>query len=186
MEQREEQAADTVSDASMSLVEANIIGMVAGLLGALVVLVPHWLLWGGGSLLAGLPIIFNPWFIVPAFLVSIVVHEALHALGWVLFGRQPWSAMKFGLHQMTPYAHCELPMRATGYRIGAIFPALILGGIPALLGTVLNNGALAIWGSLMVFVAGGDLAILWILRSVPGSTLVRDHPSRAGCEIVVA
>jgi hypothetical protein len=36
----------------------------------------------------------------------------------------------------------------------------------------------------MVFVAGGDLAIIWILRRVPGRTLVRDHPSRAGCEVV--
>lgn len=181
----DDQAAYTDAlDASMSLRDANIIGGLAGLLAALLVLLPHGLLWGGVSLLGRVPIIFRPWFIIPAFVLSIVVHEGLHGLGWMLAGRVPRAAIRFGFKDLTPYAHCSRPLRATAYRIGTAFPALILGLVPALFGTVLGNGALTLWGSLMVFVAGGDLAILWILRRVPGRALVRDHPARAGCVVV--
>jgi hypothetical protein len=168
----------------MSLRDANIIGGLAGLLGALLVLLPFWLLWGGVALLAGVPIIFSPWFIIPAFVLSIIIHEALHGVGWVLASRLPWSAISFGFKDFTPYAHCNQPMQARAYRIGTLFPVLVLGLLPALTGLALGSGALIIWAALMVFVAGGDLSIIWMLRRVPGRTLVRDHPSRAGCEVV--
>lgn len=173
-----------VRDVSMSLVEANIIGGAFGLLAALACIIPHWLLWGGASLGTGLQVVFNPIIFVPAFIVSILVHEGLHALGWGLFGRVPWSAMHFGVKDLTPFAHCREPLRATPYRIGAFFPGLILGVVPAGLGVATGSGVLTVWGSLMLALAGGDLAILWALRRVPGQALVRDHPTRAGCEVV--
>jgi hypothetical protein len=35
----------------------------------------------------------------------------------------------------------------------------------------------------MLAVAGGDLAAVWAIRDVPQGVLVRDHPSRVGCQV---
>lgn len=167
---------------SLSLLEANWIGTIAGLLGGIILVIPHWLLWGGFFLVSLTP--STALMLLAFVLVSIVVHEALHGLGWLLAGRIHWSDISFGFKSLTPFAHCSVPVTARAYRIGVIFPALILGGVPLLVGTLFNIEILTIWGSLMVMVSGGDLAVLWAIRSIPAPVLVTDHPSRVGCEIV--
>jgi hypothetical protein len=36
----------------------------------------------------------------------------------------------------------------------------------------------------MTIAAGGDLAVLLAIRQVSGSAWVRDHPTKAGCQIL--
>jgi hypothetical protein len=173
----------TWADASMSMVLATLIAFAMFPFVALVVLGPYALVWGMEDLRASIEVAFAlPWF-VPIFFLGIVVHEGLHGLGFAWVGGVPRREISFGVKwlTLTPYAHCVVPMRASAYRAAVALPALALGVLPALVGLALGNGVLAAWGTLLLGAAGGDLAILWAIRRVPGRAVVRDHPSRAGC-----
>ena len=117
---------------------------------------------------------------------GILVHEAIHGLAWAYFGRLPLQRIRFGFQAatLTPYAHALDPMPARAYRIGAVLPALLLGGLPFLVGTIVGSLSLALYGMIFVFAAGGDLLVLWLIRNVDARALVQDHPSRAGCIVL--
>jgi hypothetical protein len=73
------------------------------------------------------------------------------------------------------------PLPATAYRLGAVAPLVVLGIVPALLGTLMGWARVAAFGWLLVVGAAGDLSVLWLLRGVRPTALVVDHPTRAGC-----
>ena len=115
--------------------------------------------------------------------LGIVVHELVHAAVWVSAGRGGWSRVRFGWHwkALAPFAHYVDPLPASAYRLGAVAPLVVLGVVPALVGTLTGWGGVAAFGWLLAAGAAGDLAVLWLLRGVPPGALVTDHPSRAGC-----
>jgi hypothetical protein len=120
------------------------------------------------------------------FLIDNFVHELLHAFGWKVFGRQPWSAIHFGIFWkvITPYTHLKTPIDVNAYRIGGALPGLMTGLLPYLVGLWLGNAACLWLGIIMSAAACGDLLVLWLLRRLPAGTLVQDHPSRVGCTVV--
>lgn len=122
---------------------------------------------------------------IPAFVVAVILHEGLHALGWMLFGRVPPQQIAFGVDRATlsPYAHVKGPMRATPYRIGALLPLIVLGILPWLWGMATGEGAAVLFAGLMLSAAVGDIYVVWVIREVPGGVLVMDHPTRAGCYV---
>jgi hypothetical protein len=117
-------------------------------------------------------------------LLSIVVHELLHGLGFVLAGRVSWRELKFGLKWGVAYAHCKVPLSARAYRVATALPGIVLGLLPGLLGLALGNAWLTVYGALLSASALGDVLILWLLRSVPGEARVLDHPSEPGCQML--
>ena len=150
------------------------------------ILLPFWLLRGWDALKEGLLTAVTPWILVPALLLSILLHEGLHALGFLLFGRAPRHAVHFGIHRATlsPFAGCRAPISARAYRAAVILPALALGVLPAAVGLATGDGFLAVWGAFMLHAAAGDLIVLWTIREVPGSAPVLDHPERVGCRVL--
>jgi hypothetical protein len=118
--------------------------------------------------------------------ISIVVHEALHALGFIFIARAPRSSVHFGVDRrtLTPYAGCKAPVRASAYRAACLLPGIVLGLIPSALGIAIGNAPIAVFGAWMLAAAGGDLAAVIAMRRVSGSALVLDHPSRVGCRVV--
>jgi hypothetical protein len=116
-------------------------------------------------------------------IAGIVVHEGIHALAWSGFGQLPLKRIHVGFHAstLTPYAHALDPMPARAYRLGALMPALLLGGLPFVIGVAIGSASLALYGMIFVFAAGGDLLVVWLIRGVGPRALVLDHPSRAGC-----
>ena len=74
-------------------------------------------------------------------------------------------------------------MRASAYRLSIILPGLLLGILPGILGIVWLSLPLVLWGLLMTTAAGVDLAVLLAIRQVPGAAWVRDHPTKAGCQV---
>ena len=122
-----------------------------------------------------------------SFLLGVVAHEGLHAVGYVVFGRVPWSAIKIGMlwQSLMPYAHCREPITASAYRTAIALPGLLLGVLPATIGVVFGIGWLTVWGSVMFALASGDMLVLWTIRAVPGKALVRDHPKLVGCTVLL-
>ena len=128
----------------------------------------------------------NLLWIILALIAGIIVHELIHAITWIYFGEKKKEQIKFGVNwkTLTPYVHCNEPMDITSYRWGAAAPGIVLGVIPYLVGLIVQNPLLAIFGLFFCFAASGDAIILWILRKVEKGKMVEDHPKNAGCYVI--
>jgi Putative zincin peptidase len=145
-------------------------------------LIPFSLIWGREPLLTAFT---NSAIIAPA-LVLVVAHELLHAISWKFAGGLSFRDFKFGIawKTLSPYCHAMKPMTARAYRFGAIMPGLVLGLLPIAVSTLTGDGFLAVLGALLTAGAVGDVYVLWLLRDVPSSVQVIDHPKRAGCIVL--
>jgi len=169
-------------DVSVSMEQANIYGIAFALPAAILQV-------AGFSLVYGIQAFAPTWnlaFLVLAVLLGIFLHELIHGLAWMFFGKKPRSAIQFGFMWKTfsPYAHCTEPLGVGAYRLGTFMPGLLLGILPFVIAMLTGSGDL-IWFSLFhTSAACGDWLILWLLRSVPADALVEDHPTRAGCYVI--
>jgi hypothetical protein len=175
------------ADATVSWVTANLVAVAFIPLTILGLCLPYALIWGDA--MVSLERLFEGmvwWTAVFIFLLSIIVHELLHAVGYMWAGGVPRTAIKFGFswRGLAPYAHCHQPMTARAYRTAVLLPGLILGLIPGILGLLFGSFWLTLFGTIMLIAAGGDAAVLLAIRQLPASTIVRDHPSKVGCEIL--
>lgn len=169
-------------DLSISMTRANVIVMF--------IMVPVVILqFGGFILLHGLKKLEPTWnsiILVILVLLGVILHELIHGISWVIFGRKPFSSIKFGFQwkTFTPYAHLKEPVEVNAYRLGAFMPGFILGILTYTLSLILGDGNL-FWFSLFhMSAAGGDWLILWLIRNVKAGTQVEDHPTKAGCYIL--
>jgi len=170
-------------DLSISLARANVYTLAVSLPLVGLMLLVFLALHPAATLALALPSLLL--FLV-LLVAGILVHEAIHGLAWAYFGGLPLRRIRFGFQvsTLTPYAHALDPMPVRGYRIGAILPALLLGGLPFVVGALIGSPLPALFGVIFAFAAGGDLLVLWLIRSVDARALVQDHPSRAGCIVL--
>jgi hypothetical protein len=177
---------ETERDCTLSMFQANLLVFLsAGPIVAILALA-YAARWGADSLERGVYQLLHP----AVFLLSVgggaVAHELIHALGWAWFARRPLSSIRIGFHWrgVSPYAHPKDPMPVGPYRAGALLPGLVLGLGPAAAAIALGWPALMAWSLVFTLAAGGDLIVLWLLRGVEAGRVVRDHPTRAGCEVL--
>jgi hypothetical protein len=118
--------------------------------------------------------------------LGVLAHELIHGLAWVIFGRKPFSTIKFGFQwkTLTPYAHLKEPAEINAYRIGGFIPGFFLGILPYIMSIVLGDGNLFWFGLIHTAAAGGDWLILWLIRNVKAGSQVEDHPTNAGCYVI--
>jgi hypothetical protein len=183
-EQREEQSG--IIDVSISAGRANALALGLLPLIATLLIIPYWGIHGALFFESDTSRFFRLIVLVPVAVVSIVLHELLHAAGFVLFGRLPWSAVEFGIHwkALAPFAHCKTAMPASVYRASVVLPAVVLGVVPYSMGLLIGLAWLSGFGVLMLVAAVGDLIVLWVTRRVAGDTRVIDHPRRPGCWVL--
>jgi hypothetical protein len=175
-------------DLTVSFLEANLIGFLmlipVGFLGLL-----YLGLWGwrfgsdpsGFSLDPGATIAY-----FAAILLGMVLHELIHMATAIYFGRISAGGFRFGidLKTLSPYFHCKVPLEVTVYRKVTAMPCVLLGLLPSFAGLITGRPWIMLYGLLFTLAAGGDLLILWLLRSLKPGTLVEDHPSRVGCSVI--
>jgi len=187
LEAAEAEPSAPADDRSISTARANVVALAIIPVLAALVLVPFGVLHGTGSLGGAWNRITAPLLFIPLVLVCIVVHEALHGVGFLAAG-VPRSSLKFGVQArtLTPYATCTVPITVRRYRLAGALPAVVLGVLPMLASWITGRAELAMFAFWMLAFAGGDLLILWLIRDLPAETRVIDHPERAGCRIVPA
>ncbi len=171
----------------MPMDKANLYSMALAMPAAAILVAAYILRWGGSAFQAGFDALFANFLVfIVIFFLGVVVHEFIHGIAWMVFGRKPFVVIKFGFQfkTFTPYAHCTVPLPVNPYRWGAAMPGLLLGLLPALAGILNGNGVLLAFGLLFTVAAGGDMLILWLTRHVDGNKLVEDHPTNAGCYIL--
>ncbi len=166
----------------MSLTRANLWGGVLMLFVLAGFFIPFVQVWGSERLFSAFENMRFPFLLFLA--LGVVTHELLHGLGFVLTGRVPWRQVQFGVKWGLAYAHCKVPLSAWVYRVATALPGILLGLLPGLLGLLVGNAWLTVYGAIMSVAALGDVLILWLLRSVPGEARVLDHPSAPGCQVL--
>jgi hypothetical protein len=142
--------------------------------------------WGTSNFFTGLGLFTSLPSILPVLILGVPLHELLHAVGWSVFGQIPLREVKFGVmwKALTPYAHLRNPIQAFAYKAGAVFPALVMGLLPYILGLLLGHAWLTNFGLLFILAAGGDLLVLWTIRGVGREAMIVDHPARVGCIVL--
>ncbi len=175
------------TDLSVSVMAANFLSLLIAL-PLIVMLAGLYLLRWWGQIQAGTFVIeaSSLLLFLVVFLAGVVVHELIHAVSWMAFGRLPRSAISFGIDKKTfsPYAHCKEPLEVNAYRLGGLMPGLVMGILPALAAVVTGSGWLLEFGLIFTLAAGGDFLILWLIRKVPAGKMVEDHPTRGGCYVI--
>jgi hypothetical protein len=169
-----------VIDKTLTPLLVNVLGILLMPILSAAVLIPYWLIWREIPLNG-----FDSGLILVALIPSIVVHELLHGVGYVLGGAKLGEVkIGFQLKHLMPYAHCRVSLSAAGYRLGVALPGLVLGIIPAAAAILTRNPTLAIYAVTMVIAAVGDLIILWLLIPVHADVRVQDHPTKPGFQIL--
>jgi hypothetical protein len=124
--------------------------------------------------------------VIVVVILSAVVHEMIHAGAWMLLGRLPregialrltWQGMGFAARVVSP-----ISLRA--YRSGLAMPFLLMGVLPALVGTVTGNGLFLAWALFFSLECFSDLGSLFATRHLTAAMLVLSHPAKLGCRLV--
>lgn len=120
-------------------------------------------------------------FIWLLFLLSIIVHEALHGAAWCIGAKEGWKSIYMGMmwEALTPYCHCKKPLSPGTYLFGCLFPGMVLGiGIYA--AAFITGSAVLLWLSILnILGAGGDIWVAWRVRKYH-TGYVLDHPTECG------
>lgn len=167
----------SVEDRSVPITE--IPGWVWGLM-IMMIIIPfgiYLLVWGLGGI--GLANWKWLWYTI----ILLLMHEGTHAVAWKFASGLPWSAFSFGVQwkTVTPYCHCDQPMPAKAYRIGAMAPLVVTGILPWVWSMWIGDPDLALASAMLISGAGGDIYVTWAIRDVPKDIQVQDHDSQAGC-----
>ncbi len=119
---------------------------------------------------------------VVAYLVGVVIHELLHVVGMIIFGRVSLKSISYGhrLSEGVVYVHSKDPMSARAYRGVLMLPGIVTGLVPAIIGIVVGSFWITFYGWVMMASAVGDLAVLRLMRDVPPQVRVQDHPEEVG------
>ena len=176
-----------MKDLSISALSANLYAIPIVFISIICLVFPFIIIWDWQIFTKGFLSIYLalPCFIV-TFVLGAFLHEILHALGFLIFGKLKISQVKIGIiwKFITPFAHCRVPLKASIYRIALLLPAILLGIVPSIVAIIIGKSWLLIYGTLFTVLAGGDFLILWIIKKVKSDELVKDHPERCGCYIV--
>ena len=119
---------------------------------------------------------------IGAIVVGAILHELLHAFGFIVSGA-PRRSIEFHFHARTLVASvsCHSPISAWKLKLTCMLPLLVLGLGGAVVAITNGSLGLALWSAFMISSAAGDVAILYAIRSVPPGCPARLHGSEVGC-----
>lgn len=172
-----------IKSETMSALNANIIAFVMLLPIAIICIVPFVLVWGWQSFFEGFSFLRSHQVLLLLILIlGIVMHEGLHGLTWGLFAKGRLKSIRYGIKwaYLTPFCHCNEPLKRNHYLLGGIIPGLVLGLFPVIVALMFGIGWLLLLGIFFIGAAGGDLMVLLKLIKVDKKHLIQDHPTEIG------
>ena len=119
-----------------------------------------------------------------AFLVLVVLQEAIHGLTWGLMAPHGFKAIAFGViwQMLTPYCTCNDGLKRWQYLLGGLMPTLILGFGLAGLATAQGSLWLFSLAEVMILGGGGDFLVVFKMLRHPqkDGAVYYDHPYECG------
>ncbi|MGM9950803.1 MAG: DUF3267 domain-containing protein [Lysinibacillus sp.] len=112
------------------------------------------------------------------YVLLIVLHEAFHLLGFVVFGRVPIRSLSYGidLERGIAYATTTERMPNAAMKKALLLPFWTTGVMPTLIGFCLNDYTIILVGAFLIAGAVGDFAMYKELRKFPDDAQVQDDP----------
>ncbi len=112
------------------------------------------------------------------YIVFIVLHEAFHLIGFMVFGGVPFKSLKYGLNLELgiAYATTEQPLPNHAMKRALLLPFWTTGVLPTIAGFYLNSTVLVLVGAFLIAGAVGDFAMYKELRKYPKKALIQDDP----------
>lgn len=124
---------------------------------------------------------FSIWHIIifiVGYVVLIVIHEAFHLLGFMLFGKVKYQQLDYGLNLKlgVAYATTKKPLENRAMKKALMLPFWTTGVVPSILGFTLDNFILVSLGALLIAGAIGDFYMYKELKKYPNDAYVKDDP----------
>ena len=122
------------------------------------------------------------WKLIGGLIALYVIHEALHGLAAMAWGKIPFRSLHFGINVrlMAFYCHADKPMTLSAYRTFVLLP--LIATTPAAV-LVLSFDP-AIWSVLLLCstIAGGagDVMVFFKARGFDNDSWIQDHLSEVG------
>lgn len=122
------------------------------------------------------------WKLIGGLVALFVIHEALHGIAAMAWGKIPFSSLHFGINVrlMAFYCHADKPMTLSAYRAVALLPLIVTTPAAVL---VLSFDP-AIWSVLLLcstFAGGaGDIMVYFKARRYDNDSWIQDHLSEVG------
>ena len=167
---------------TISLLWANIFSLLLLIPVTLAYALPFYWIWGNEVQFIELchSLLDNLGIALVCFILGIVAHELIHGLVFAKYTKNGFKSIKFGIMKMmTPYCHCKEPLKVNQFITGGLMPSIILGLIPAILGIILGNMGLILFGIVFTVSGAGDFLFVYYLRNEKSYYFVEDHPSEA-------
>lgn len=118
-------------------------------------------------------------YFVFSYIVLIILHEACHLIGFVIFGKAPFSSLSYGvdLQKGMAYATTTARISNASMKKALLLPFWITGVIPTMIGFYANNNLIILLGAFLIAGAVGDFAMYKELRKFPNNASVKDDPA---------
>lgn len=126
---------------------------------------------------------FSMWLVIKSIIMFstyytmfIVLHEALHLVGFILFGRVSLKSLSYGLkpEQGIAYATTTEKLTNRAMKASLLLPFWITGVIPTVVGFYINSTTLILAGAFLMAGAVGDFMMYIALRKFPNNVLIED------------
>lgn len=180
---------------TIGALQANVYSLLFVLPVLLLFGLPYLLLWGQTfsfeSLAAAMKtyklwVMLSPLVFLFVLVAGIIVHELIHGLTWAVFCKKGYKSIRYGImwQYLTPYCHCKEPLLLKHYCLGALMPALLLGGVPSVVALLTGGFLWLLFGLAFTLAAGGDFLVIWMLRNEKKESYVQDHPDKIGCYVL--
>lgn len=115
---------------------------------------------------------------ISGYILLIVLHELSHLIGFVLFGKVPWSSLNYGVNLKLgiAYATTHEPLRNKAMKRVLLLPFWTTGVLPTVIGLWMNHSLLVLLGAFLIAGAFGDFAMYKELRKVSNNAFIKDDP----------
>ena len=175
----------TKDQKTIDLMKANLDAIKYLIFYMIIFTVPYYLIWGNNlsdSFYKQANPFLKMFFFFFAYIIGIVIHELVHGIFFAKYATKGFKSVKFGVlwKMLTPYAHCKEPLQIKHYIIALLAPLVLVGILPAILGIVLGNPGLLLFGIIFSGSAAGDIMIYNLIKKENPEDYVQDHPSEAG------
>jgi len=124
-------------------------------------------------------------FIIIVFL-GFIVHELIHSVFFVLFNKNGWKSVKFGINFkfLGLYVNCSELFSMKNYRIIVAMPFIILVGSTLIFFILTNYTWFLVLSFIFCFTSNGDLILLFDSKKINKNFIVKDHPNEIGFLII--
>ena len=171
-----------VGEIRISLWWVNVIGFIIAIPVALFFMVAETALHGPDS-----PTVWHLLYFCVTFSIQLVVHELLHAVGYIRFGGLYWNELKFGFswRALAVFCNCLSPVRIDHFRRAAVLPVLVLLPISVAVWLIFGHSWLAFFAAVTLLGGIGDAIMLLKTLRYPSNLFILEHPSGIGGDLYV-